>query len=80
MDSDKSLTNNVFANREELEDSYFLKLFMEIQRNAKKPITKDYQQANTVGARLLAVGGFLNFLVLRDIYVGTCFSISLKIP
>uniref|UniRef100_A0A7M6DR57 Tyr recombinase domain-containing protein n=1 Tax=Clytia hemisphaerica TaxID=252671 RepID=A0A7M6DR57_9CNID len=71
MDPTYSISNNVFKKKEELEDGYFLALFNQILLNSNKAVTKErtHEQATTVGARLLAVGQFFNFLILRDIYV-----------
>lgn len=74
LDPKMCLNPNRLKCREDIEDLYFLKLYPDIVNLAyEKPEDLKYRQhnqASTVGARLLAVDTFLNFLEVRDIYIG----------
>ena len=73
IDSRLSLYPNKLASLNDIEDNFFLPLYIKIRENAKTEIPNKDLKPSTVMGKLSSIRSLLDFITSRDIFIGNLY-------
>lgn len=73
LDSELCILPNKLAATEDLEDVFFIPLFLKMKKSVSTMKSKENIQASTIMAKLSAIKSMVHFIVSRDIFIGILF-------